>query len=151
MNCPFCNYDDSKVVDSRPTEEGDSIRRRRECLSCQKRFTTYETIERVAMYVIKKDGSRQAFDKSKILNGLLRACEKRPVPLAVLEDVANQVEQLLQNSLEREVSSQTIGELIMRKLKLIDQVAYVRFVSVYRSFDDVETFLAELKSLRDAK
>ncbi|MEG2857858.1 MAG: transcriptional regulator NrdR, partial [Clostridia bacterium] len=106
MNCPFCNYDDSKVVDSRPTEEGDSIRRRRECLSCQKIFTTYETIERVAIYVIKKDGSRQAFDKSKILNGLLRACEKRPVPLAVLEDVANQVEQLLQNSLEREVSSQ---------------------------------------------
>lgn len=151
MNCPFCNHPDSKVVDSRPTDEGGSIRRRRECLACQKRFTTYETVERVALYVVKKDGTRQPFDKTKILNGLLRACEKRPVQLATLEALANQVEQLLQNSLEREVSTQVIGELIMSKLKEIDQVAYVRFVSVYRSFEDVDTFMAELRSMRTQK
>ena len=129
MNCPFCGHPDSKVVDSRPTDEGGSIRRRRECLSCQKRFTTYETVERVAMYVVKKDGTRQPFDRDKILKGLLHACEKRPVPLAVLEGVASEVEQLLQNSMEREVSTQTIGELIMRQLKTIDQVAYLMILN----------------------
>ena len=148
MNCPFCNHADSKVVDSRPTDEGGSIRRRRECLACQRRFTTYETVEQMAMYVVKKDGTRQPFDKSKILNGLTRACEKRPVPLATLEGVANEVEQLLQNSLEREVSTNVIGELIMEKLREIDQVAYIRFASVYRSFDDIDSFLKELQKIK---
>lgn len=149
MKCPYCSYSESKVVDSRPTDEGESIRRRRECLSCQKRFTTYETIERTPLYVVKKDGSRQPFDKTKILNGMFRACEKRPVPLQKLEGVANEIEQSLQNSLEREVPTTVIGELIMKRLKEIDQVAYVRFVSVYRSFEDIDTFLLELNRLRD--
>ena len=148
MNCPFCNHADSKVVDSRPTDEGGSIRRRRECLACQRRFTTYETVEHMAMYVVKRDGTRQAFDKSKILNGLLRACEKRPIPLATLEGVANDVEQLLQNSLEREVSTNIIGETIMKKLREIDQVAYIRFASVYRSFDDIDSFFKEVQKIR---
>ncbi len=148
MNCPFCNHPDSKVVDSRPTDEGGSIRRRRECLACQRRFTTYETVEHMALYVVKKDGTRQAFDKSKILNGLTRACEKRPIPLATLEGVANEIEQLLQNTLEREVSTTTIGELIMEKLREIDQVAYIRFASVYRSFDDIDSFLKELQTFK---
>lgn len=145
MNCPFCNHPDSKVVDSRPTDEGGSIRRRRECLACQRRFTTYETVEHMALYVVKKDGTRQAFDKSKILNGLTRACEKRPIPLATLEGVANEIEQLLQNTLEREVTTTVIGEMIMEKLREIDQVAYIRFASVYRSFDDIDSFLKELQ------
>ena len=149
MKCPYCSYSESKVVDSRPTDEGESIRRRRECLSCQKRFTTYETMERTPLYVVKKDGSRQPFDKTKILNGMFRACEKRPVPLQKLEGVANEIEQSLQNSLEREVPTTVIGELIMKRLKEIDQVAYVRFVSVYRSFEDIDTFLLELNRLRD--
>ena len=148
MNCPFCNHPDSKVVDSRPTDEGGSIRRRRECLACQRRFTTYETVEHMALYVVKKDGTRQAFDKTKILNGLTRACEKRPIPLATLEGVANEIEQLLQNTLEREVSTTTIGELIMEKLREIDQVAYIRFASVYRSFDDIDSFLKELQTFK---
>lgn len=148
MNCPFCNHPESKVVDSRPTDEGGSIRRRRECLACQRRFTTYETIEQMAMFVVKKDGTRQPFDKTKILNGLLRACEKRPIPLATLECVANDIEQRLQNTLEREVSTNDIGEMIMEKLKEIDQVAYIRFVSVYRSFEDIDTFLQEVQSIK---
>ncbi len=151
MKCPYCNYLESKVVDSRPTDEGGSIRRRRECLSCQKRFTTYETIEHMPLFVVKKDGTRQVFDKNKILNGLLRACEKRLVPLQKLEAVADEIEQSLQNSLEREVTTQTIGELIMKRLKEIDQVAYIRFVSVYRSFEDIESFLSELNTLRDER
>ena len=149
MKCPFCNYLESKVVDSRPTDEGGSIRRRRECLSCQKRFTTYETIESMPLFVVKRDGTRQIFDKNKILNGLLRACEKRSVPLPKLEAVANEIEQSLQNSLEREVTTQIIGELIMKRLKEIDQVAYISFVSVYRSFEDVDSFLSELNRLRN--
>ncbi len=149
MRCPYCNDPESKVVDSRPTDEGGSIRRRRECLACQKRFTTYETIEQMPMFVVKRDGSRQQFDKSKILNGLFRACEKRRVPLQQLEAVADEIEQSLQNSLEREVTTKAIGELIMERLKEIDQVAYVRFVSVYRSFEDIESFMAELTSLKD--
>lgn len=151
MRCPYCNDPESKVVDSRPTDEGGSIRRRRECLACQKRFTTYETIEQMPLFVVKRDGSRQLFDKSKILNGLFRACEKRRVPLQQLEAVADEIEQVLQNSLEREVTTQAIGELIMKRLKEIDQVAYVRFVSVYRSFEDIESFMAELTSLKDER
>ena len=148
MVCPFCNYPESKVVDTRPTDEGSSIRRRRECLSCKKRFTTYEVIEHIPFYVVKKDGTRQPFDKQKVLSGLFRACEKRPVALAQLEALADEIEQNLLNSMEREIPTSTIGELIMKRLKEIDQVAYVRFVSVYRSFEDVDSFLVELNKLR---
>ena len=147
MKCPYCGYKESKVVDSRPADEGNSIRRRRECLSCEKRFTTYETMESLPMVVIKKDGSRQTFDRSTILNGMIRACEKRPVPLAQLERLTNEIEQTLQNSLEREVSTEAIGEQVMEKLKSVDQVAYVRFASVYRQFKDIDTFLSELNKL----
>lgn len=147
MKCPYCGYSESRVIDSRPAEEGATIRRRRECLSCQKRFTTYEIMERVPLVVIKKDGSRQTFDKMKILNGLLRACEKRPVALSDMQQVADEIEQELQNSLEREVDSSVIGELVMKKLKNLDEVAYVRFASVYRSFKDLNTFMDELNKL----
>ena len=134
MRCPFCGYSESRVIDSRPAEEGATIRRRRECMSCQKRFTTYEIMERLPLVVIKKDGSRQTFDKIKMLNGMLRACEKRPVPMASLQSAADEIEQELQNSLEREVTSTEIGEQVMRRLKNLDEVAYVRFASVYRQF-----------------
>ena len=147
MKCPYCGYSESRVIDSRPAEEGATIRRRRECLSCQKRFTTYEIMERVPLVVVKKDGSRQTFDKMKILNGLLRACEKRPVALNDMQKVADEIEQELQNSLEREVDSTVIGELVMKKLKNLDEVAYVRFASVYRSFKDLNTFMDELNKL----
>ena len=147
MRCPFCNYSESKVVDSRPAEEGTTIRRRRECLSCQKRFTTYEIMERLPLIVIKKDGSRQIFDKVKLLNSMIRACDKRQVAISVLDKIASDIEQELQNSLEREVSSKEIGELVMEKLKKIDEVAYVRFASVYRQFKDINTFLSELNKL----
>jgi len=147
MKCPYCGYSESRVIDSRPAEEGATIRRRRECLSCQKRFTTYEIMERVPLIVIKKDGSRQTFDKMKILNGMLRACEKRPVALADMQRAVDEIEQELQNSLEREVDSTAIGELVMKKLKLLDEVAYVRFASVYRQFKDLNTFMEELNKL----
>ena len=147
MKCPYCGYKESRVVDSRPADEGNSIRRRRECLSCEKRFTTYETMESLPMVVIKKDGSRQTFDRSKVLNGMIRACEKRPVPLAELERLTDEIEQNLQNSLEREVSTETIGEQVMEKLKSVDEVAYVRFASVYRQFKDINTFMSELNKL----
>ncbi len=147
MKCPYCSYSESKVIDSRPAEEGSTIRRRRECLSCQKRFTTYEIMERVPLIVVKKDGSRQTFDRVKLLNGMIRACEKRQVSMSALEAVANDIEQELQNSLEREVSSNRIGELVMEKLKAIDEVAYVRFASVYRHFKDINTFIDELNKL----
>ncbi len=147
MKCPYCGFKESKVVDSRPADEGSSIRRRRECLSCERRFTTYETMESLPMVVIKKDGSRQTFDRRKVLNGMIRACEKRPVPLAELERLADEIEQTLQNSLEREVSTEAIGELVMEKLKSVDEVAYVRFASVYRQFKDINTFMAELNKL----
>lgn len=147
MKCPFCGYLESKVVDSRPTEEGGSIRRRRECLSCGKRFTTYETVESVPLMVIKKDGSREAYDKNKVLNGLIRACQKRPVSMAVLEDTVSEIEQQLSNTMEREVHSEQIGELVMEHLKKIDQVAYVRFASVYRQFKDLDSFMDELSKL----
>ncbi len=151
MKCPFCFYEESKVIDSRPTDEGEKIRRRRECLKCGKRFTTYEIIETVPVIVIKKDKSRQVFDRSKILNGLLRACEKRPVSIETLEKIVDEMEFALQNAPDREVPSERIGELAMEKLKDIDQVAYVRFASVYRQFQDVETFMQELKSIMHAQ
>ena len=151
MKCPFCGYSESKVIDSRPAEEGATIRRRRECLACQKRFTTYEIMERLPLVVVKRDGSRQTFDKIKVLNGMLRACEKRPVSLQSLEKIAEEIEQELQNSLEREVTTTEIGEMVMDRLKDIDEVAYVRFASVYRQFKDVKTFFDELTKLIDDK
>ena len=147
MKCPFCGYGESKVIDSRPADEGASIRRRRECLSCSKRFTTYETVESLPMVVVKKDGSRQSFDRQKVLGGMIRACEKRPVPLAELEKIAEEIEQDLQNSMEREVSTEDIGEKVMDRLRTVDQVAYVRFASVYRQFKDIDTFMTELNKL----
>jgi transcriptional repressor NrdR len=147
MTCPFCSYPESKVVDSRPTDEGNSIRRRRECLSCGKRFTTYETVESLPLVVIKKDGSRETFDRNKILNGMVKACEKRQVPLATLEKATADIEQQLLNSLSREVKTEYIGELVMDRLKDIDEVAYVRFASVYRQFKDINTFMNELSKL----
>ena len=149
MKCPFCGYNESKVVDSRPAEEGSSIRRRRECLSCGKRFTTYETVESMPMVVIKRDGSRQTFDRRKLVNGMLRACEKRPVSISQLEKISEEIEQELQNSLEREISTEHVGELVMDKLKAVDEVAYVRFASVYRQFKDINTFMRELNKLLD--
>jgi len=147
MKCPFCAVEESKVIDSRPTDEGERIRRRRECISCGKRFTTYEIIESVPIIVVKKDKSRQVFDRNKLLNGMLRACEKRPVSIEMLETAVSEIEATLQNSLEREVSTDYIGELAMEKLKAIDEVAYVRFASVYRQFKDINTFMDELKKL----
>ena len=151
MKCPFCGYTDSKVIDSRPAEEGSTIRRRRECLACQKRFTTYEIIERLPLVVIKRDGSRQSFDKVKLINGMVRACEKRPVTLSQLEAIADEIEQELQSGLEREVSTVDIGEMVMQLLKNVDEVAYVRFASVYRSFKDINTFMEELSKLLTEK
>lgn len=147
MRCPFCSNPESKVVDSRPSDEGASIRRRRECLVCHKRFTTYETVECLPLVVIKRDGSRQSFDKSKLLNGMIRACEKRPVSFNTLETIANEIEQTLQNDMDREIPSAKIGELVMDRLKGVDEVAYVRFASVYRQFKDISTFMAELNKL----
>lgn len=146
MKCPYCGFSESKVVDSRPADEG-SIRRRRECLQCERRFTTYETVESLPMVVVKKDGSRQSFDRRKVLGGMIRACEKRPVPLAELEKIAEEIEQDLQNSMEREISTEAIGEKVMERLRNVDQVAYVRFASVYRQFKDIDTFMTELNKL----
>ena len=151
MKCPYCGFKESKVVDSRPAEEGSSIRRRRECLSCAKRFTTYEVIENVPIVVIKKDKSRETFDRNKLLNGLLRACEKRPVSMDTLERIVDEIENLLQNSLDREVSSQRIGTYAMEKLKNVDEVAYVRFASVYRQFKDINSFMEELSKIINSK
>ena len=151
MKCPFCGFVDSKVIDSRPAEEGATIRRRRECLACQKRFTTYEVIERLPLVVVKRDGSRQSFDKMKLINGMVRACEKRPVSLQTLEGIADEIEQELQSNLEREISTVEIGEMVMSRLKDIDEVAYVRFASVYRSFKDINTFMEELSKLLTEK
>ena len=148
MRCPFCGFAESKVVDSRATEEGNSIRRRRECLSCSRRFTTYEVVEQQPLMVIKKDGRREMFDRSKLLNGLLRAFEKRTTPLHVVEEVADKVEKQLRNTMEQEVTTHLIGEMVMQHLKGIDQVAYVRFASVYRQFADLDNFVQELKLLR---
>lgn len=147
MKCPFCGFEESKVIDSRPTDEGERIRRRRECLQCNKRFTTYEIIESVPILVVKKDKSREVFDRNKLLRGLMRACEKRPVTMDTLEHAVNDIEANLQNSLDREVTSLHIGELAMDKLKDIDEVAYVRFASVYRHFRDINAFMEELSAL----
>ena len=151
MKCPYCSYLESKVVDSRPADEGASIRRRRECLACHKRFTTYETMETLPLMVVKKDGSRQSFDRNKVLGGLIRACEKRPVPYHALEELVGEIEQVLQNQMEREIPSAQIGELVMERLKKLDEVAYVRFASVYRQFKDINTFMHELNKLLEDK
>ena len=148
MKCPYCGFTESKVIDSRPSEEGSSIRRRRECLSCQNRFTTYEKIETLPLLVIKKDRTRELFDKNKLLSGIIKACHKRPVTMEQMEEVATEIEAELQNSLTREISSQRIGVLVMDKLKSLDPVAYVRFASVYREFKDLDTFMRELEQLR---
>ena len=147
MKCPYCSNPESRVVDSRPSEEGTSIRRRRECLVCHKRFTTYETMESLPLVVIKRDGSRQTFDKGKVLGGMLRACEKRPVPFDTLEAIANEIEQSLQNQMDREIPTTRIGEMVMERLKHVDEVAYVRFASVDRQFNDISTFIEELNKL----
>ena len=151
MKCPFCGFEESKVIDSRPTDEGERIRRRRECTSCLKRFTTYEIIESVPVIVVKKDKSREVFDRNKLFNGMLRACEKRPVSLDSIEKSVNEIEAALQNSLDREVTSVRIGEMAMDKLKDLDEVAYVRFASVYRQFKDINTFMDELAKLLGEK
>ena len=151
MKCPFCGFLESKVIDSRPAEEGSTIRRRRECLACQKRFTTYEIIEHLPLVVVKRDGSRQTFDRVKLINGMVRACDKRKVPLPVLEKIADEIEQELQSALEREISTVDIGEMVMKRIKLVDEVAYVRFASVYRSFKDINTFMDELTKLLSDK
>lgn len=151
MRCPFCNYEESKVIDSRAADEGASIRRRRECLACQRRFTTYEVVEQLPLMVVKKDGRRTLFERQKLLNGVMRAFEKRPISLSVMEKLVDQVEKEVRNSMEREVSTSKIGEIVMRYLKELDQVAYVRFASVYRQFADVDNFLEELKLLKKLK
>ncbi len=151
MKCPYCNGGESKVIDSRPTEDGEKIRRRRECLSCSRRFTTYEIVETVPIIVIKKDGSRQEFDPQKLLGGMLRACEKRQVSYPLLEAAVKNIEQNLRADFEQEVESVRIGELAMNELKRIDEVAYIRFVSVYRDFKDVESFMQELNALRNQR
>lgn len=147
MKCPYCEYEESKVVDSRPTDEGEAIRRRRECLECGKRFTTYEKIENLPLMVVKKDGSRQMFDNQKLLNGIMRACEKRPIATKNMERIVIEIETAMQNQLQREISSEQIGEMVMERLKKIDEVAYVRFASVYRQFKDVSTFIEEVNRL----
>lgn len=147
MKCPFCGNDDTKVIDSRSAEEGTVIRRRRLCEKCKKRFTTYEKIEEITIMVVKKDGSRQAFDRNKLMNGILKSCEKRKVEVSEVENIVNEIERGLNNSMEKEVKSSFIGELVMEKLKDIDQVAYVRFASVYRQFTDVSTFVSEIENL----
>ena len=151
MKCPYCSFIESKVIDSRPTEENNSIRRRRECLKCGKRFTTYEKLESVALVVIKKDESRQPFNRNKVLKGIITACEKRPISIVQMEKVADDIESELAQSMEREVKSTVIGEMVMDKLRLLDEVAYVRFASVYKQFEDLSTFMDELKGLINEK
>ncbi len=153
MRCPYCQHTDTKVTDSRTTDEGNSIRRRRECINCGRRFTTYEIIEEVPLMVLKKNGRRELFDRGKLLNGLLRSCDKRTVPMSVMEQVVNDVERDIRNEINQEVTTDRIGELVLQQLKDIDQVAYVRFASVYRKFDNIDSFMEELKALKklDAK
>ncbi len=149
MKCPFCNYEESKVIDTRTTDDGNKIRRRRECLSCKKRFSTYEIIETIPIIVVKKDGKRETFDRNKLFRGLLKSCEKRPVKLETLENAVDQIESALQSSQDNEVQSDVIGEYAMKYLREIDQVAYVRFASVYRQFKDIDSFKEELEKLFD--
>lgn len=148
MKCMYCGHTDSKVIDSRPSEDGTAIRRRRECNNCGKRFTTYETIETTPILVIKTNGNRQAFDANKLKNGIIKSCEKRPVPMYKIEELVENIQKKIYNSLEQEVSSKKIGEMVMEGLKEIDEVAYVRFASVYRSFKDISTFMKELEKLQ---
>ncbi len=148
MKCPFCGDIESKVVDSRRSEDGDSIRRRRECLKCQRRFTTYEIVESLPIIVVKRDGTRQSFDRNKILNSMVRAFDKRKVEVAQLERITTEIEQTIQNTLEREVSTDKIGEMVMERIKPLDEVAYIRFASVYRRFQDVGSFVAEIEKIR---
>ncbi len=147
MRCSFCGFEDSKVLDSRPVDDGKCIRRRRECQKCGKRFTTYERMEEVSLIVVKKDSRREVFDANKILNGLIKSCDKRSVPITVLEQMVSDIEKELRNSMEREIPSKLIGEMIMERLRVIDEVAYVRFASVYRKFEDIETFMEEIRSM----
>ncbi|NLK72721.1 MAG: transcriptional regulator NrdR [Clostridiales bacterium] len=152
MKCPYCENIDTKVIDSRPTEEGHAIRRRRECDVCKKRFTTYEKVEEIPLMVVKKDGSRETFDRNKVLNGIIKACEKRPISMNDIEKIVDEIERGLSNMMEKEIESRMIGEIIMDQLKGLDEVAYVRFASVYRQFKDINTFISELeKLLNDTK
>ncbi len=149
MKCPFCSYFESKVIDSRPTDEGQAIRRRRECIKCGKRFTTYEKIEEIPLIVVKKDGNRQSYNRNKLLNGIIKACEKIPVSMNTIEKIVEDIEKNLYNSLQREIKSEEIGEMVMNSLKDIDEVSYVRFASVYRQFKDLNSFMEELKKILD--
>lgn len=149
MKCPYCDHMESKVVDSRPTDEGQAIRRRRECVNCEKRFTTYENIEEIPIIVVKRDGNRQSYNRNKLLNGIIKSCEKRPVSLSTIESIVDNIEKKISNSLEKEITSIEIGEMVMNKLKDVDEVSYVRFASVYRQFKDVNSFMDELKKLLD--
>lgn len=151
MKCPFCGNDEDKVVDSRPAEDGLAIRRRRECITCGKRFTTYEKIENLSIIVVKKDGTRQPFNADKILSGVTKSCEKRPVSMSQIENLVNSIEEQIKNTLKREISSEEIGEMVMERLKKLDEVAYVRFASVYRQFKDVNSFYIELKDILDRR
>ncbi len=151
MTCPFCAYREDKVIDSRESKEGDSIRRRRQCLSCDRRFTTYEKIDEIPYMIIKKDGRREKFDRQKILNGLIKAAEKRPIPMSRLAAIVDKVESRLSDNAERELPTTEVGEMLMEELRILDKIAYVRFASVYRNFDDEEAFLSELKELIRAK
>lgn len=151
MNCPFCSHYETKVVDSRPTDEGQAIRRRRECITCKKRFTTYEKVEEIPIMIVKKDGNRESFNRNKVINGLIKACEKRPVSMQLIEKTVDDIERQLHNSMEKEVMSDQIGRLVMDALKNIDDVAYVRFASVYRQFKDINTFMEELNKLLSEK
>lgn len=151
MNCPFCSYADSRVIDSRPTDEGCVIRRRRECNSCNKRFTTYEKIEEIPLLIIKKSGNREPFDRNKILKGIVRSCEKRPVALSDIEKIVDDIEKNLHNSMKKEIATESIGQIVMDKIKELDEVAYVRFASVYREFKDINTFMSELSKILSEK
>ena len=151
MKCPFCGDQESKVVDSRHSDDGLSIRRRRECLGCQRRFTTYEIVESLPIIVVKRDGSRQPFDRNKLINSMMRAFDRRKVSTAELEEIATEIEQVIQNNLDREVSTDKLGEMVMARLKPIDEVAYIRFASVYRQFKDINTFMSELSKLLSEK
>ena len=147
MKCPFCSYVESKVIDSRPTDEGQAIRRRRECISCSKRFTTYEVIEEIPLIVVKKNGNRETYDRNKLINGIIRSCQKRPISIETIEKLVFDIEKNLENALKKEVKSEELGELVMNKLKEIDEVAYVRFVSVYKQFSDLNSFKDELNKM----
>lgn len=147
MKCPYCGYMESKVVDSRPTSEGEATRRRRECIECGNRFTTYENIEEIPIVLVKKDGTRESYNRNKILNGMIKSCEKRPISLDEIEKAVDDIEKELSNSLKKEITSEKVGELVMDKLKELDEVAYVRFASVYKQFKDVNSFMEELKDI----